>query len=114
DLAERLEPDLLGARYHLATARLVVELDNLRAAAMWCIDLDHWTELAALCRHTFLLTHQEAPVDGADWRRQVVEHPSGVPAEQVVAILGELAYLVGQSLGDFAESIRLAEASRDL
>jgi predicted ATPase len=114
ELAERLGPDLLGARYNSTIAMLAAELDNLRAAATWCIDLDHWCELATLCRQTFLLAHQEAPVDGADWRRHVVEHDSEVPVDEVVAALGEHAYLEGQSLGDFEESIRLAEASREL
>ncbi len=113
-LAERIGPDLLDAHFYSAIATLVAELDNLRAAATWCVDLNNWVELTALCRQTFLLAHQEAPVDGADWRRQVVEHESDVPIEEVVAVLGEHAFLEGQSLGDFAESFRLAEASRVL
>jgi len=61
-----------------------------------------------------VLAVQSAPVDGADWRLQAVEHRSELPASEVVGMLGELAYLGVQNFGNFEDATRWAESSNAL
>jgi predicted ATPase len=114
DLMQRRGPELFDAGYNAASAALVAELDNLRATAAWCIDKNRWNDLATFCRLSTIFAIQSAPVDGADWRLQVVEHRSDLPDYEVVGMLGELAYIGVQCLGNFEDATRWAESSNAL
>ncbi|HXW34310.1 MAG TPA: adenylate/guanylate cyclase domain-containing protein [Acidimicrobiales bacterium] len=110
-LVLRRGPELLDDCYVEAHAALVAELDNLRATATWLIDHDRWADLAMFCRTSIVLAIQSAPVEGADWRMQIIEHRSELQDNEVVTALGELAYLAVQSFGAFDDAIRWANQS---
>jgi predicted ATPase/class 3 adenylate cyclase len=117
-LIERIAPELLDARYRGAHARFIVELDNLRATTEWCNEHDRWVELAAMVRQSWLFSWS-APVDGARWYQQVIDHSCALDPQTLIDALGELAYLQGAVLGAFAtgepsaqRSLALAETGR--
>lgn len=112
-LVEELGPHLWTARYDSANALLIPEMDNLRATATWCIDYERWGELTSFCRKTYLLTFQSAPVDGTEWRLPLVEHGSEIDRQDLVDLLGELAW-TGVMLGDVEPGVRWAEQSNEL
>ena len=113
ELANQLGPGLLDARFDAIRDALVLDRDNLGAAASWCIDLERWGELTTFCRSTYLLTFQSAPVDGVEWRLPLVEHSSQVPRQDMVHLLGELAW-TDVMMGNFDQSLRWAERSNEL
>ena len=117
-LVERIAPELLDARYRIAHAQLSVELDNLRATAAWCSEHDRWVELAAMARQSWLFSCS-APVDGAAWYQQIIDHGGALDPQTVIDVLGELAYLQVAAFGDFTvgeasaqRSLALVETSR--
>ena len=48
ELAVRIGPATEDERYDAAQAALTTELENLRAAAEWCIDAGQWADLGAV------------------------------------------------------------------
>jgi predicted ATPase len=115
-MVEKLAPRLLDAGYDDAVARLVPELDNLRAAAGWLAESGHLDDLRGLAHRAFPLLMQWAPPDGARWLRQAIDGQDSNDDEPVDAT-GELSYLVimlgevDSALGLADRSIRLAEDS---
>ncbi len=101
----------LGAEYFSALTTVLPETDNLRSAALWCIDQARWDELASLCREGLYLAIQAAPVDGISWRQQVLAHRDLLDPRIVVELLGELAYLEIAGLGDYEGAAAHAEQS---
>ena len=116
-LVERIAPELLDARYRIAHAQLSLELDNLRATAAWCSEHDRWVELAAMAQQSWLFTFS-APVDGAAWYQQIIDHDGALDPQTVIDALGQLAYLQVAALGDYTgeasaqRSLALVETSR--
>ena len=104
----------LGADYFSALTAVVPETDNLRSAALWCIDQARWEELASLCREGLYFAIQSAPVDGITWRQQVLAHRELLDPRIIVEILGELAYLEIIGLGDYQGAAAHAEQSISL
>jgi len=113
-LAERVGPGLDDAGFAAARAALAVELENVRATADWCVEAGWWAELAGMCRHVWWFVDQDAPVDGAAWFQQVVDHGSLLDPQIVADSLGMLAWLYGAVLGDTDRAIALAERSLSL
>ena len=99
-LAESLEAPLNDDRYIEAMKVLLIDIDNLRATATWCVDQDRWTELAAFCERTLFFAIQKATVDGAAWRQQILDHRASLDGQIIVDALGQLAYLQVIGLGD--------------
>ncbi len=113
DLVEQLGPQLCTVRFDSASAALVPELDNLRAAASWCIDLERWDELTVFCRDSYYLTFQSSPVDGIEWRLPLVEHGSEIERQDLVDRLGEMAW-TDIMLGNVDLGVRWAAQSNEL
>ena len=67
-----------------------------------------------MCRQLWYFLSQAAPVDGAVWYQQVVDHAAALDDQIVVDTLGEYAWLQVANLADFAASVELAERSRTL
>ena len=112
-LVKWLGPQLHTDRFESAYTTLVAELDNLRATASWCIDLERWGELASFCRDSYYLTFQSAPVDGIEWRLPLVEHGSEIARQDLVDLLGDLAW-TEVMLGNVDPGLRWAERSNEL
>jgi predicted ATPase/class 3 adenylate cyclase len=108
-LVSQQASELTGSDYLGAFATLTAELDNLRATAAWLIDQEHWTELATLCRCTFFFAIQAAPVDGAAWRQQLIDHRSVLDEGAVIDAMSELAYLQANGLGDCVTALTAAD-----
>jgi len=115
ELVERLSPALIDARWNDAAARLIPELDNLRAAAAWLAENGRWVDLQQLGRRAFPLLIEFAPADGARWLRQALDGQTSPEDQERVDAIGELALLilgveeidVAAGLAD--RSIRLAD-----
>ncbi len=110
-LARRIGPETQDHRYDTVRAVLTAELDNLRAAADWCIRGGRWAELAgmslALCRFLFAM----APADATRWYGAIVEHAAGLDEVDVADVLAELAWIKFGHDADRAEARALAERS---
>ena len=106
ELVNQQAARFLGVEYFSALTTVVPETDNLRSAALWCIDQASWEELASLCREGLYFAIQAAPVDGITWRQQVLAHRELLDPRVVVEILGELAYLEITGLGDYERRSR--------
>ena len=104
----------LGEEYFSALTTVLPETDNLRSAALWCIDQARWEELAGLCREGLYFAIQAAPIDGITWRQQVLTHQEVLDPRIIVEILGELAYLEITGLGDYEGAAAHAEQSISL
>jgi predicted ATPase/class 3 adenylate cyclase len=113
-LVEVVAPGLGDTRFPVAEAALVIELDNLRATADWCVEVDWWSELAGMCQQLWWFITGVATVDGAAWYRQFIDHGSALDEQVVVDSIGELAFLQGTNFGNFAVAMALSEQSRDL
>jgi predicted ATPase/class 3 adenylate cyclase len=111
DLVEHQAARFLGEDYISASVIVVPETENLRSAALWCIDEARFEELAALCRRALYFAIQSAPVDGITWRQQVLAHRDLLETRVIVEILGELAYLEVVGLGDYEGAAAHAEES---
>ena len=114
ELVNQQAARFLGAEYFSALTTVVPETDNLRSAALWCIDQARWEELASLCREGLYFAIQAAPVDGITWRQQVLAHRELLDPTVIVEILGELAYLEITGLGDYEGAAAHAEQSISL
>jgi predicted ATPase/class 3 adenylate cyclase len=114
DLVDHQASRFLGQDYVRALAIVLPETDNLRSAALWCIDEACWEELATLCRQGLYFAIQSAPVDGITWRQQVLAHREQLDPRVIVEILGELAYLEVAGLGDYEAAAANAEESLGL
>ena len=99
--AQRKAPELYDARYSSARTAVAAELDNVRAAADWCMDTDRWVELAALCMDAWLFLAQAAPVDAATWLREVVDCDVALEDQMMVDCLGILAWIVMMNFADY-------------
>ena len=110
DLVERLAPGLRDARYHDAVARLVPELDNLRAAAGWLAECSRFEDLQRLAHQAFPLLMQLAPGDGARWLRRAIDGQVSPDDQEGVDATGELAYLL-LMIGEIDAALSLAERS---
>ena len=111
DFAAAVSPLLDDARYIETRPRVVSELDNLRATAEWCTTTEHWAELGDLCRQIQWILFQDAGLDGEAWLRLAVEHESSHDPQDVVDLLGLLAWMYAQNFGDAASGVDLAERS---
>ena len=114
ELVNQQAGHFLGVEYFSALTTVVPETDNLRSAALWCIDEARWEELASLCREGLYFAIQAAPVDGITWRQQVLAHRELLDPRVIVEILGELAYLEITGLGDYGGASAHAEQSISL
>lgn len=112
-LVGELGPQLRTVRFEFASGSLVPELDNLRAAASWCIDLGRWSDLSLFCRDSYYLTFQSSPADGIDWRLPLVEHGSEIARQDLVDRLGELSW-TDVMLGNLDLGVQWAEQSNEL
>ena len=113
-LVERIAPELDDDRYRVAAGTLVIELDNLRATADWCAEAAWWGDLAGMCQQLWYFVTGVATVDGAAWYQQFIDNGADVVDQVVVEALGELAFLHGVNLGNFATGLALSEQSREL
>lgn len=113
-LVERIEPDWLDDRYPTARATALAEVDNLRAAADWCIEAGRWSELAAMCASLWYFLIQDATADGVSWHEQLLDHADALEDQVVVDALGNFAWIQVVGLGNFAASAELAERGNDL
>ncbi len=113
-LTDRLGPGLDDSRFVATRSALLADLDNLRSTADWCVESGSWTELATMCERIFYFLTQDAPVDGAAWLEQVLEHSSQVEPRVVVDALGWLAWLQTMNFGAFATAEELAARSASL
>ena len=111
---ERVAPKLEDARYRVAEAALSIELDNLRATADWCVEADWWSELAKMCQELWVFITGVAPVDGAAWYQQFIDHGTGLDDQVVADSLGDLAFLHATNFGNFAVGTALSDQSRAL
>jgi predicted ATPase len=114
ELVNQQAARFLSQDYISALTTVVPETDNLRSAALWCIDQARWEELASLCRQGLYFAIQVAPVDGITWRQQVLAHRELLDTRVIVEILGELAYLEITGLGDYEGAAAHAEQSISL
>jgi predicted ATPase len=112
DMVERFGPQLEDARYSNALAVLNAELDNLRAAAQWCVDGGRWGQLAAMVRRLRVFVCYSAPTD-ASWFGQATDHGECLDPQDFVDTLGEMA-VVTATVGDFHDAVALAERSLSL
>ena len=110
DLVERYAAHLEDARYGLAVARLLPELDNLRAAAVFLVETGRFDDLLRLGHRAVVLVTQYAPADGIRWLRQAVEGRGATADQELVDALGDLAY-VTVILGDVGSSFQVADRS---
>jgi len=106
---ERHASGLTGGDYLSTLAILTLELENLRAAAAWCIDQARWTELGHLCHCTLFFAIQATPIDGVSWRQQIIDHRSGLDDHVVIEALSELAYLQANCVGDHVTALAIAD-----
>ena len=67
-----------------------------------------------MCQQLWNVMLQAAPVDGAGWYGEVIDHGSAVDDQVLVDVLGELAWVQVGNLGNFAASAELAERSHAL
>lgn len=108
--AARVAPQLTDARFAEAAPSIVAELDNLRAVVEWCVEGEHWTEIADLCAQLGMALNQTAPVDIAAWLQHALDHESAFDAQAVVDMTGDLAW-IHATVGNLDLSLRLAEQS---
>ena len=101
NLVNRQAPRFLDQHYLSALNIVVPEVENIRAAAAWCVDQANWQDLGSLCQETLYFSIQASPVDGIMWREQLLAHRGALDAELVVQILGELSYLEVLGLGQY-------------
>ena len=113
-LVDRVGPALDDARFFDAQATLMIELDNLRATADWCVEAGWWVELAGMCPRLWNLLGQGATVDQAAWYEHLIEHGAALDDQVVADLLGELAYLQVLSFGNYAAATELSERCRNL
>ena len=107
ELVSRIAPELADARYPAAHARLVTELDNVRATADWCVEANWWTDLATMALELWLFVMQAAAVDGAGWLRRLIEHADDLDPETLATTLALLAYLSAVNLADYPGAFAL-------
>jgi predicted ATPase len=110
-LAQRTAPELQDARYTIAQTMLLSELENLRAAADWCIDGERWKELWDLARPLWIFLFQAAPLDGASWYSELIDHADSLDPQVVVDALAGMAFLAVQSFAEYEDGLALAERS---
>ena len=110
NLVERYAPYLQDARYHEGVARLLPELDNLRAAATWLAETARFEHLQDLFVGAQTFLTQYAPADGVRWLKRAVEGRDSPGDQGQVDALGELAHLT-VLLGEFDAALDLAERS---
>jgi predicted ATPase len=111
ELAESVAPHLRDARSPRALTLLSAELDNLRSVADWCADGGRWRELASLVGQLWVFLYQTAPIDGATWLTLLIDHGDELDPQDLVDVLGEMAYLTTLILGDHSQGLELAECS---
>jgi predicted ATPase/class 3 adenylate cyclase len=110
-LVDRVGPQLADVRYADAAQSLSAELDNLRATADWCVEVGQWAELASLCSHLWMFLSESAPVDGAAWHQQLIEHEAVLDSQVAIDALGDYAWIHVMNLGNYTAGIALAERS---
>jgi predicted ATPase/class 3 adenylate cyclase len=108
-LVERLAPRLLDAGYDDAIDRLMLELDNLRAAAAWLAENHRWGDLGQLAQGTWIFLMEQSLGDGTRWLRQAIDNSDSLDQARVDA-LAELSTLLA-TMGDLASAIALADES---
>jgi predicted ATPase/class 3 adenylate cyclase len=113
-LAERYAPALDGAAYDDAAAALVVELDNFRATADWCVEAGWWAELAGMCQRLWFFITQVAPGDGVAWYQRFLDHATELDDQVVVDALGEVAFLEVYNFANYDAANARSASSRDL
>jgi predicted ATPase/class 3 adenylate cyclase len=107
--AARKAPELYDSRFASARGAVAAEIDNLRAAADWCIDAERWVELAGVCIDVWYFLAQAAPVDAATWLREVVDHDTALDDQIVVDCLGVLAWIETMIFANYEASNALVE-----
>jgi predicted ATPase len=105
--------ELSGAGYSRARDAMAADIDNVRAAADWCIDTERWVELAGLCGDVWLFFAQAAPVDAAAWLREVVDHHGPLDDQVVVDMVGYLAWFEMIGFANYEVAAALVEQSRE-
>jgi predicted ATPase len=131
-LAEAAELDIIRERqaaYYLEVAKrygasqvrdtaavraLVRELDNLRAAVSWLVDVARWRDLLGLCRAVFDPLHSTIPSEARQWYGCCLAELADLDAQVRVDAMGELAmleYTCGDygDDGSWAKSLRLGQ-----
>ncbi len=114
DLVERVAPEFDDARLPAAEALLVLELENLRAAADWCAEHDRWVELAAMGERLWVFVNSAGAADGVAWYQQVIDHGTALDEQVLADALGVLAYLQVITLGNYDIATELSTRSREL
>ncbi len=109
-----LGPALRDDRYAAAFEQIIAELENLRAAAEWCIDEEKWTDLAALAHDGVWGLVQSAPMDCCDWYQHAIDNATALSPQVVVDVLGEFAWIKVSTIGLFDEAIAMAERSHEI
>ena len=101
-LADRVGPGIEDDRFDVARATLTAELDNLRSAADWCIEVGSVAALATMYERVWYFLTQDTPSDGAAWLEHVVDHATELDPQVAVDALGWLAWAQSMNFGDFA------------
>ncbi len=99
ELAERAEPELIGAKQHRWFSRLAMEHDNLRVALGWAIGRQHAEPALRMCGALYRFwAHHGHYEEGRRWLEQALALDPGaisIPRGNALIGLGVMAYFQG-------------------
>ncbi len=118
-LAERAAPELLKAERGTWLSRLSADLENLRAALRWVIDMQRGTEAGLLVGFLWRYWHMRGDLaEGRRWTDEALAIPAADPRARMAALeaAGGLAYWAADmeaAEGSYGEALELARAHGD-